>query len=181
MQERLFEESAGEAKGLGQRRAGEDPAAQSAPPRLVTADRSQVELRPFDLDGLIPADHRARLIWQAVERLDLSRFYEWIRAREHQPGRPPTDPKVFVALWVYATAEGVASARELERLCEEHRAYQKEAKRDVGAQGAKLEAGKEQRGTLGRKGRNLNRWAIRPIRPNEPVKKIGFPADLAGL
>lgn len=93
-------------------------------PRLVTADRSQIELRPFDLDGLIPADHRARLIWQAVERLDLSRFYEWIKAREHQPGRPPTDPKVFVALWLYATAEGVGSARELERLCQEHRAYQ---------------------------------------------------------
>ncbi len=124
MQERLFEESAAEAKGVGQRGAGEGPAAQGAAPRLVRADRSQVELRPFDLDGLIAQEHRARLIWQAVEQLDLSAFYEWIKAREHAPGRPPTDPKVFVALWVYATAEGVGSARELQRLCEEHNAYQ---------------------------------------------------------
>lgn len=102
----------------------EQSAARQAAPRLVTADRSQIELRPVDLDGLIPADHRARLIWQAVERLDLSRFYEWIKAREHAPGRPPTDPKVFVALWLYATADGVGSARELERLCQEHHAYQ---------------------------------------------------------
>jgi transposase len=95
----------------------------STQPRLVTADRSQVELRPFDLEGLIPDGHRARLIWQVVEQLDLGAFYEPIKSREHEPGRPRTDPKVFVALWLYATAEGVGSAREVERLCHEHDAY----------------------------------------------------------
>jgi transposase len=92
--------------------------------RLVTADRNQLELRPFDLDRLIPSGHRARLIWQAIEKVDLSAFYEWIKAREHEPGRPPTDPKVLVALWLYATADGVGSAREVDRLCREHRAYE---------------------------------------------------------
>ena len=38
-------------------------------------------------------------------------------------GRPAIDPKVLLALWVYATIEGVGSARELARLCEEHAAY----------------------------------------------------------
>ena len=92
--------------------------------RVVTADRQQLELRPLDLDGLLASDHPARAMWAAVERLDLRAFYEPIRAREHQPGRPPTDPKVLVALWLYATADGVGSAREVERLCREHHAYQ---------------------------------------------------------
>lgn len=95
---------------------------QSAP-RVVEADRNQLELRPFDLDSTIPHDHRARLVWRAVETLDLSAFYERIKSRVGGAGRPPGDPKVFVALWLYATIDGVGAAREVERLCSEHRAY----------------------------------------------------------
>ena len=95
---------------------------QSAP-RVVEADRSQLELRPFDLDSTISPDHRARLVWRAVESLDLSGFDERIKARVDTAGRPPGDPKVFVALWLYATMDGVGAAREVERLCREHRAY----------------------------------------------------------
>jgi len=95
---------------------------QSAP-RVVEADRSQLELRPFDLDSTIPQDHRARLVWRAVETLDLSGFYDRIKSRVGTAGRPPGDPKVFVALWLYATMDGVGAAREVERLCREHRAY----------------------------------------------------------
>ncbi len=123
-QQRLLEVEAvdrGGAQGSAAEQAG---AVSDAAPRLVVADRSQIELWPFDLDGLIPAGHGARLIWQAVEELDLSGFYEWIKAREHRPGQAPTDPKVFVALWLYATADGVGAARELDRLCREHRAYE---------------------------------------------------------
>ena len=93
-------------------------------PRVVTADRSQVELRSFDLDSLIPPQHRARLLWQVLERFDLRKFAEPIKAREGQPGRAATDPKVLVAVWLYATADGVGSAREVDRLCREHRAYE---------------------------------------------------------
>jgi transposase len=92
-------------------------------PRVVEADRSQLELRSFDLDSTLPKDHRARLVWQAVETLDLSAFYERIKSRIGTAGRPPGDPKIFVALWLYATIDGVGSAREVERLCKEHRAY----------------------------------------------------------
>src|ERR1043166_1743151 len=93
-------------------------------PRLVTADRSQIALRPYDLDGLIPQSHPARVVWAFVEKLDLHKFYEPIKARENEPGRAPTDPKVLLALWLYATVNGVGAARELDRLCQEHRAYQ---------------------------------------------------------
>jgi len=105
------------------RRVERAAAAQKAAPRLVSADRTQIELRPFDLESLIPPGHRARSIWSVVEKLDLSRFYEPIKARGSQAGRAATDPKVLVALWLYATTDGVGSARELERLCGEHDAY----------------------------------------------------------
>jgi len=77
----------------------------------------------IDLEGLIAADHRARLVWSFVESLDLTPFYELIKAREGEAGRPPPDPAVLVALWLYATLEGVGSARELDRLTQRDVAY----------------------------------------------------------
>lgn len=90
---------------------------------MLAANRRQVELRPCDLEGLLPADHPARAIWAVVERLDLSRFYEAIEARAGQAGRPAIDPKILVTLWLYATSEGEGSAREIARRCEAHDAY----------------------------------------------------------
>jgi transposase len=97
----------------------------SAPdaPRVVTARRDQLELRSFDLESLIGPEHRARQIWQFVERLDLARFYERIVARGSVGGRPATDPKILLCLWLYATAEGVGSGHEVERLCGRDDAY----------------------------------------------------------
>ena len=46
-----------------------------------------------------------------------------IRAVEGHAGRPPIDPAILTALWLYATLEGVGSARALDRLCDEHDAY----------------------------------------------------------
>src|SRR3990172_6281039 len=92
-------------------------------PRLQRPDRDQIELRPSDLESLLPADHRARLVWAFVEGLDLAALHERIKAGEGHPGRPPIGSASLLALWVYATLEGVGSARALERLCDEHDAY----------------------------------------------------------
>src|SRR2546426_6529734 len=92
-------------------------------PRLQRPDREQIELRSVDLDGLLPADHRARLVWAFVEGLDLEPLYETIRATEGHPGRPPIDPAILTALWLYATLDGVGSARAPDRLSAEHDAY----------------------------------------------------------
>ena len=92
-------------------------------PRIQRPNRSQLELRSVDLDGLLPVDHRVRLVWAFVEGLDLAPLYARIRALEGSAGRPPIDPAVLAALWLYATLEGVGSARALERLCDEHDAY----------------------------------------------------------
>jgi transposase len=92
-------------------------------PRYATANRTQVELQPCDLEALLPPGHAARLVWRFVEGLDLSAFYATIRAREGRAGRPAIDPKILVALWLYATMDGVGSAREVDRLCYAHDAY----------------------------------------------------------
>lgn len=94
-----------------------------ARPRLQRPVRDQVMLRPVDLESLLPEDHRARLVWAFTEGLDLSAFHARIRAVEGHPGRPPIDPAILVALWLYASLEGVGSARALARLCDEHDAY----------------------------------------------------------
>jgi transposase len=94
-----------------------------AEPRLQRPNRAQVELRPVDLEGLLPADHRARIVWEFVEGLDLAPLYAGIKAVEGHAGRPPIDPAILMAVWLYATAEGVGSARAVARLCEEHDAY----------------------------------------------------------
>ena len=91
--------------------------------RLETANRTQVELTPTDLEALLPPGHAARLVWRFVEGLDLQRFHATIRAREGRAGRPAIDPKLLVALWLYATIDGVGSAREVDRLCYAHDAY----------------------------------------------------------
>jgi transposase len=87
------------------------------------AERMQIELRASSLDEVLPDEHRARVIWEALEDLDLGAFYQSVGSREGSAGRPAIDPRILVALWLYATSEGVGSARELERLCSMHAAY----------------------------------------------------------
>ena len=91
--------------------------------RVLRPVRDQLEWGIVDLESLLPQDHPARGIWSFLERLDLSSFYKRIKAVENRPGRPTTDPRVLLALWLLATVEGVGSARRLARLCEEHDAY----------------------------------------------------------
>ena len=90
---------------------------------MVAPNRGQIELRSVDLDGTLPLDHRARAVWDYVQGQDLSELYGRIRAVEGMAGRPAADPEVVLALWIYATIEGVGSARALDRLTEEHDAY----------------------------------------------------------
>jgi transposase len=93
------------------------------PPRLRKPVRDQIELRAVDLDGLIGPDHPARVIWDYVQGLDLRALEQSVRAREHTPGQAPVSPRLLLALWLYATSEGIGSARALARLCESHDAY----------------------------------------------------------
>jgi transposase len=91
--------------------------------RVIGPDRAQLRWDMVDLDSQLPDDHRARLVWAFVEGLDLSEFYDRIKARDAVAGRPATDPRVVLAVWLYATLEGIGSARAIDRLCQQHAAY----------------------------------------------------------
>jgi transposase len=93
-------------------------------PRLRVPHRGQVEFNWTSLDDRLDPDSQARVVWALVCRLDLDAWLADIKAIEGHVGRDATDPRLLVALWVFATLKGVGSARELERLCDNHLAYQ---------------------------------------------------------
>jgi transposase len=91
--------------------------------RIRQAERSQAGFELVDLESLVVDDHPVRAVWSFVEGLDLQWFYDRIKARGETPGRAATDPRILLTLWLYATADGVGSARALTRLCEHHTIY----------------------------------------------------------
>jgi transposase len=92
------------------------------PPRLRSADRQQL-IPPMPLEQLLDSDHQARLVWDFCLGLDLTPLDDQIRSRVGGPGHPALDPRLGVALWLYATLEGVGSARALDYLCTHHNAF----------------------------------------------------------
>lgn len=98
-------------------------ASRAGTPRLREPQRDQIELRAIDIESLIGEDHPARVIWAYIAGLDLRDLEHRIKARGDQPGRAMTSPRLMVALWLFATSQGVGSARALERLCNSHDAY----------------------------------------------------------
>jgi transposase len=93
-------------------------------PRYQRGIRNQVQIQMRSLDEMLPQDHAARAIWEFVQKLDLSEYYDQIRAVEGHVGRSPVDPAILLSLWLLATIEGIGSARELSGLCVDHIAYE---------------------------------------------------------
>src|SRR3978361_1149227 len=91
--------------------------------RLRVPERSQIDTHWAALDDLIADDHPVRAVWTFVEGLDLSTLHDAIKAREGQPGPPPASPELMMALWLWATIDGVGSARRLDQLCRDHLVY----------------------------------------------------------
>jgi transposase len=91
--------------------------------RIRQAERGQPGFELVDLESLVAEDHPVRAVWSFVEGLDLGWFYDRIKARGETPGRAATDPRILLALWLYATVDGVGSARALDRLCVHHSIY----------------------------------------------------------
>jgi transposase len=91
--------------------------------RVLMPNRLQLELRASDLESLLPEGHRARLVWGYVERQNLAGLYAGIKSVEGGAGRPAIAPEILFALWLFATLEGVGSARGIARLTQEHDAY----------------------------------------------------------
>jgi transposase len=87
--------------------------------RLRTPERRQMGWVAQCAEDLVGAAHPVRAVMAVMEKLDVSRFCEPIKAREGIAGRDATDPRLLVALWLYACIRGIGSARELARRCEE--------------------------------------------------------------
>lgn len=92
--------------------------------RLKLVNRNQLLLRTVDVDKLVEPDHLVRAIWELTEGLDLRSLIAEVGAVEGAAGRPAFDPRLLISLWVFAYSEGVSSAREVERRCAYHPAYQ---------------------------------------------------------
>ena len=67
--------------------------------------------RAVDVEQLIGEDHPARALWGLVGRLDLDGFYEGIECSAEEGGRPAYDPRLLISLWIYASSQGIGSAR----------------------------------------------------------------------
>jgi transposase len=94
----------------------------SDPPRLHSPNRQQL-ISPMLIDELLEPDHPARAVWNYALELDITPLYDRIQARGSVAGRPAIDPRLLVALWLYATLSGFRSARELADLCIRHDAF----------------------------------------------------------
>ena len=95
----------------------------ASPVRLRTPERRQMEMVARCPEDLVSAQHPVRQIAAVVEHLDVAAFCQPIKAREGVAGRDATDPKLLVALWLYACVRGIGSAHELARQCQENVAF----------------------------------------------------------
>lgn len=94
-----------------------------AKPRLKIPVRNQVEIMTSSLDDCLTEDHKVRSVWAFVEQLDLSNILTKIKSVESSPGAPAIDPKILIAIWLYAFIEGIISAKIINRYCREHVAF----------------------------------------------------------
>ena len=82
-------------------------------PRLRFAERMQTRWRPVSLDGLLPDDHRVRLVWSFVEGLDVTALLATIKAVDGRPGHPPADPRIYWRFGCMPPWRGLAAPARL--------------------------------------------------------------------
>ncbi len=88
-----------------------------ARPRFEPVDRQQIVLEQVDVEQLVAADHPARNVWTLLGGMDLTGFQSEVKAVEGHAGRNTWEPRLLIAMWIYAYARGVSSARHIEREC----------------------------------------------------------------
>ncbi len=87
--------------------------AQRGQARTKCAQRNQVEMQFLSLDQRLDAQHPVRVVCQYVDSLDLSELYKPIKAVKGNVGRHAIDPRILFGLWLFATLEGITSARRI--------------------------------------------------------------------
>lgn len=90
----------------------------AAEPKLKIVDRRQTVCVPLDVDTLVSRDHPVRAIWEVTGKLDLRRFLTAVKSKKGSAGREHNDPRLLIAIWLYAYSQGISSAREISRQME---------------------------------------------------------------
>jgi transposase len=91
------------------------------PRNFIECDRDQELLLPPSMREWLPEDHLAWFVADAVEEIDLSAFYR--AYRDDGWGRAAFEPRMMVALLLYAYVVGERSSRGIERRCREDVAF----------------------------------------------------------
>src|SRR5207249_5223575 len=89
----------------------------AAAKRFRPIDRSQITMRPLDVEKLVAQDLPVGASWAMVSKLDMSRLEAGVKVVEGGKGRSHSDPRLLTAIWIYGYSEGINSARELARMC----------------------------------------------------------------
>jgi transposase len=88
---------------------------------FIPIRRDQSMLLPENMNDWVSKNHPVRFFIDVVDELDLTDFYGSYRTGAQ--GRAAYDPKMMVALLLYAYANGIRSSREIERQIEDHAAF----------------------------------------------------------
>jgi len=91
--------------------------------KMRTVERKQYFMETVNLEDMVAEDDMVRAIWAFVERLDLIAYYNKIKSRVNEAGSPAYNPKVLLAMWIYAYSQGISSAREVEKLSQETKTW----------------------------------------------------------
>ena len=81
-------------------------------------NRDQIELKMLSVNDFVPSNHKARSIVAIVDELDLSSFDEYYK--NDNDGRKAYPIRDLLSIFIYASLEGIYSARKIERLCREN-------------------------------------------------------------
>jgi len=92
-------------------------------------DRDQVFLLPPDMRQWLPADHLAWFVLDTIARLDVSALDA--KSKRGGVGREGYNPRMLLGLWIYASARGICSSRQIERACSQDVAFRVLCAQDV--------------------------------------------------
>lgn len=91
--------------------------------RMRPIERKQYFMETVSLEDIVTEDDPVRAIWAFVEKLDLTAYYNKIKSKVNEAGSPAYNPKVLLAMWIYAYSQGISSAREVEKLSQEMKTW----------------------------------------------------------
>jgi transposase len=86
--------------------------------KINEAQRNIISLEVVDWSCLISPDHIAYRLMTVLEHFDLEELYQRIESKKKEQGRPAIDPKILLAILLYASMKGIGSSRQIADQCQ---------------------------------------------------------------